>query len=94
MTQLAELARHGHPTRQLDAFHLGDAAYLDELCGWAAAHLGTDPVVVRASAESAVVGAVQSRLAKNVPANWWKTLGAHRSGLSPGRGPAHYCGRR
>lgn len=64
MTQLVELARHGHPTRQLDAFRLGDAAYLDELCGWAAAHLGTDPVVVRASAESAVVGAVQSRLGK------------------------------
>ena len=64
LAQLAELTRHGHPTRQLDPFRLEDAAYLDELCGWAAAHLGADPVVVRASAESAAVGTVQARLGK------------------------------
>lgn len=64
LAQLTELDRCNYPTRQLDPFCLGDTAYLDELCGWAAARLGPAPVVVRASAESALVGAVQARLGK------------------------------
>lgn len=62
--QLADFASYGFPSRQIDPFRLEDASYLEELCTWAAGKTGTRPVVIYASAEPAVIDAVQARLGK------------------------------